>query len=182
MFSPFLVISVAGRKNWPFTQSCQVKQQFGARVRKVGMGDDLPLRKVNDFGTWEAKRKSHGGRMMQIASYSERYILPLWGRGQTTAFWEWHFSRWNLTNKKHKQLLGIPFDVQLGAPFFVKGGFRCWRTFFFKIPGWSFIRLTNQGEGNELEAISTSALKIRDKKRDKKSGFQNSMGWTMSFH
>ena len=78
------------------------------------MGDDLPLRKVNDFGTWEAKRKSHGGRMMQIASYSERYILPLWGRGR-------HFSRWNLTNKKHKQLFGIPFDVQLGAPFFVKG-------------------------------------------------------------
>ena len=32
-----------------------------------------------------------------------------------------NFSRWNLTNKKHKQLFGIPFDVQLGAPFFVKG-------------------------------------------------------------
>ena len=156
--------SVAGRKNWPFTQSCQVKQQFGARVRKVGMGDDLPLRKVNDFGTWEAKRKSHGGRMMQIASYSERYILPLWGRGQTTAFWEWHFSRWNLTNKKHKQLFGIPFDVQLGAPFFVKGELLLTDFFFSKYLGEVFSGLANQGEGNELEAISTSALKMRDKK------------------
>lgn len=36
--------------------------------------------------------------------------------------------------------------------------------FFSKYLGEVFSGLANQGKGNELEAISTSALKIRDKK------------------
>ena len=159
MFSTFLWFRSLGGKIDLSHNRARSSNSLGPRVRKVGMGDDLPLRKVNDFGTWEAKRKSHGGRMMQIASYSERYILPLWGRGQTTAFWEWHFSRWKSYQQKNtNNFLGYLLMFNLVHLFLLKGNC-CWRIFFLKIPGWSFIRLSNQGEGNELEAISTSCTK-----------------------